>query len=298
MRIYLADFSLDVLLKYHELYPERRLNVLRSFGTPSKDTEGFLRTHRDKIGSLILDSGTWTLNNRKTTGGMKITLEGYKNYAQDFGNYFDFYFNFDSNFTDEGFGTNISNQVYLEDAGLRPVPVIHDIYGDEIPHYIERKYPLVALGSAQITDIYSLQMVVDRLQRAGIQIHLFGNTTFEFLSSLPIYSCDSTSWAKTAAFGEIKYWNPRKTGKNKTDEIHLEEYLNALAKKATEKTISRYPFRKELEEYLDKELGISGDDLYKNKFYQWLVNTHYYVELEERITLIHQQKGFNTDPKW
>lgn len=229
---------------------------------------------------------------------MKITLEGYKNYAQDFGHYFDFYFNFDSNFTDEGFGANLSNQIHLEEAGLHPVPVIHDIYGDEIPYYIDKKYPLVALGSSQITDIYSLEMIVDKLQRAGIQIHLFGNTTFEFLSSLPIYSCDSTAWVKTGAFGEIKYWNPKKGGRNKTDEIYLEEYLNNLDKKKNR--ISAYKYQNDLKEFLHKTFGITVEDLLDSsgKFYQQLVNTHHFAQLEDRINQIHKQKGFNTEPSW
>jgi hypothetical protein len=229
---------------------------------------------------------------------MRITLEGYKNYAQDFGSYFDFYFNFDSNFTDEGFGANLSNQIYLEKAGLHPVPVIHDIYGNEIPYYIERKYPLVALGSSQITDIYSLEMIVDRLQRAGIQIHLFGNSTFEFLFSLPIFSCDSTAWVKTGAFGSIKYWNPKKEGRDKTDDIYLEEYLNNFAK--AKNSISTYKYRNDLKEYLHKTFGITLEDLLgsSGKFYQQLVNTHHFNKLEERINQIHQQKGFNTEVNW
>jgi hypothetical protein len=263
---------------------------------PSKHSEFFLRTHRDKIGSIILDSGTWTLNHKKSDAGIRITLEGYKNYAKAFGHLFEFYFNFDSNFTDEGFGENIFNQIRLEEAGLHPVPVIHDIYEDEIPYYIEKKYPLVALGSAQITDIYSLEMVVDRLQRAGIQIHLFGNTSFDFLSTLPIFSCDSTSWMARSAHGFIRYWNPHNKGLNKTDEIYLEEYLNALDKKKI--TISGYPFRKDLEEFLGKELELTIEDLYRDKFNQWLVNTHYFAELEKRLNEIHRKKGFKTDPKW
>jgi hypothetical protein len=40
---------------------------------------------------------------------------------------------------------------------------------------------------------------------------------------------------------------------------------------------------------LDKSIG---------KFNQWLVNTHYFAGLEDRINQIHRQKGFNTDPKF
>lgn len=296
MKIYLASLSLDILLKYHKLYPQKKLNVLRSFGVPSRENEGFLKTHRQKIDSLILDSGTYTLNNRRSKDGIIVSLEGYKKYALAFGHYFDFIFNFDSNFTEDGFETNIDNQRRLEEAGLHPVPVVHDIYGDEVDYYIEKKYPLVAIGSFQITGIDSLQMVVEKLHRAGIQIHLFGNTNFEFLSLLPIHSCDSTSWAKTAGFGEIKYWNPKKQGMNKTDDIYLEEFMNDLAKKPNR--ISAYKYREDFEEYLGRELGLTLEHLYKGKFYQWLANTHFFAGLEERINAIHQQKAFDTDIKW
>jgi hypothetical protein len=295
MKIYLASLSLEILLKYHELYPQKKLNVLRSFGVPSKENLGFLKTHRQKIDSLILDSGTYTLNNKKSKDGFIVTLEGYKKYALAFGHYFDFIFNFDSKFTEDGFETNIDNQRRLEEAGLHPVPVVHDIYGDEVNHYIEKKYPLVAIGSFQITSIGSLQMVVEKLHRAGIQIHLFGNTSFEFLAPLPIHSCDSTSWAMRSSYGYIRYWNPANKGVNKTDEIYLEEYLNDLSQKKI--TISKYKFRDQLNEYLGRELGLTVEDLYKGKFYQWLVNTHYYTELEERMTELHKQKGFDTEIK-
>ena len=134
MKIYVADLSLDLILKYAQLFPERKINVLRSFGNLGKDERGICITHRDKINSLILDSGTYTLNFAKNPG-LNISVDTYEAYLLAFGQDYDLYFNFDSDFSKNGFTTNNEHQRRLERAGLNPVPVIHDIYGDEVEYY-------------------------------------------------------------------------------------------------------------------------------------------------------------------
>jgi len=64
MKLYHASLSLEVATWYINKFPETRLNVLRSFGLLDRDSYHFCCTKwRDTINSLILDSGTWTLNN-------------------------------------------------------------------------------------------------------------------------------------------------------------------------------------------------------------------------------------------
>lgn len=296
MKLYHASLNVGTLLKYHKLFPDRKLNVLRSFGMLGSEDHAFCVKYRSKVNSLILDSGTFTLNYAKPEASSFITLNNYKNYVQTFKKYYDFYFNFDADFSDDGFETNLYNQKYLESFKLSPTPVIHDIWGPEIDYYIDRKdkYQRVALGSAQIKTEETLDYVMERFEGTGIKIHLFGNTTFEFLVNYPIASVDTAMWARMGGYGFIKYWNPKKDGKDKTDKIYLEEFIDPKGEKKV--TYSNYEFRKDLDEFMSKTLnvtyqglmGVGGAD---NKM---LVNTHYYAQLEDIVNQIHQEKGFNT----
>ena len=54
--------SIEVLKKYRELFPDTKINVLRSFAIRDHDVAVLCKRFRPQIGGLILDSGTWTLN--------------------------------------------------------------------------------------------------------------------------------------------------------------------------------------------------------------------------------------------
>ncbi len=298
MKINHASLITKVLLRYSKLFPDKRLNVLRTFGNLSHEMMDFCKTHRGIIDGLILDSGTWTLNNAVSELKNRITLSNYINYFEMFGNYFDFYFNFDSDFIGDADETNYINQVMLEGRGLTPVPVVHDIEGDEIKHYTDKgceKYPIVAIGSTQMKRVSTLDYVMSQFEGTGIKIHLFGKCKFELLANFPIYSCDTTAWSHRGQYGFIYYWNPNKEGVDKTDKIYMEEYLKVG--KEHKITYSNYEYRYELDKYLFDELGVTESDLLGSdgSFYKQIVNLHYYVQLEEIVNQIHQQKGFNTE---
>jgi hypothetical protein len=281
MRIYQADLSLDLILKYHELFPERKLNVLRSFGRLTSEEKAICLTHRDKLNSVILDSGTYSLNFAQKPI-INITIDSYEAYLRHFGQDYDFYFNFDSDFSQEGFAVNIEHQRRLEKVGLKPVPVVHDIYEEEIQFYIDQGYETVAVALPKNAALIDLYMAIDRLHKAGIRVHLFGTSSYEYIARLPIFSCDSTTWTKAAAFGKILYWNPHKQAIDKTEEIYVEEYLHQDGKKRT--YFSTYEQRQELEIHL-ATLDIKREDLYgaNRHFYKQLINVDYFFRLEEWI---------------
>ena len=58
--------------------------------------------------------------------------------------------------------------------------------------------------------------------------------------------------------------------------------------------IRDYMFRRHLEEYLHRELGLSVGDLMGNQKFlnRALVNIHYFVLLEELINAKHREQGF------
>jgi len=294
MRIYQASLNLRTLLHFYKLFPEIKLNILRSFGQLSNQEYSFHNKHGDKINSMILDSGCFTLNYAKEDVSAKINLPNYGDYALTTINSFDWQFNFDSDFSNNGFPTNLRNLKWLETMGLKPVPVVHDIYGNEISYYISHGYKRVALGSKQIKSNKTLGLVMNKFRRTKTKIHLFGNTKFELLANYPIHSCDTAMWARTGGYGFINYWNPKRKGVNKTDRIYMQEYLNPDKSKRT--TYSKYRYKSDLDEFLWNTFKITYQDIMGSEgaYLKMLVNTFYYVQLERTITKIHELKGFDT----
>ena len=295
MKIFISSISVDIVKRYKKLFPDIKINVLRSFAVLDNDVALLCTRYRQYIGGLILDCGTWTLNQAPSAVAANITVEKYIAYLKTAAKYFDFYFNFDSNFEPEGFEENYVNQLKIESAGFSPVPVVHDIEGKEIQTYIDRNYPRVALGSRQIKTLATLQKVMSKFAGTGIKIHLFGQTSFDLLANAPVHSCDTAMWAREGGWGKIRYWNPLKPGENKTDRIYLEEYIPTDPSEGI--AFSKYPYRREFEEYLWNTFNLEYDDLIgkDRAINKQLVNTHYFVQLERIITDIHKRKGFDTE---
>jgi hypothetical protein len=290
MRLYNASMSLKVVKEYWRIFKEP-INVLLSYALIGSETQGFLVAFRNMIKSIIADSGAWSDAHNK----IKVRIESLISYLQLWGHMFDIYFNLDTDFSDRGFENNIANQIIMEKAGLRPVPVVHNFFDEEIEHYVQSgKYDWLALGSSQSTNIDDLRYAVDRIRRWGnpnIKIHWFGGSKFEWLCKLPIAACDTSSWAKAGSFGHINYWNPHVKSFNKTHRI----YIGGLTKKMGkgEYHFVDYRWRRELEEYLSNTFGYTYGDLcgYDDKFYMQVINTRFYVELERRVNAERATRG-------
>jgi hypothetical protein len=237
---------------------------------------------------LILDSGTWTLNNSATNNGINITREGYADYLRRFGQFFEFYFNYDSNHQPEGFSENIEHQTQLEKRGFNPVPVIHDIYGEEVDYYIKMDYKTIAIGSYQNPTPSELKELVSKLNRYGVSVHLFGCTRYKYLSVCPVFSSDSSSWTQSGSHGVMLFWNKDNHDEDKTDKILLKDYVNQNKKGGI--PIEDYNFGDSFKQYLHDTFRFSLNDLYGLKMYhnRALVNIYYFAEMQARITKIHQ----------
>ena len=118
MKIYNSSISVDIVRKYKKLFPDAKINVLRSFGIRDNDVALLCKRFRPHIGDLILDSGTWTKNQAPSAIAAEITVEKYIAYLRTAAKYFDFYFNFDSNFEPDGFEENYANQLEIEASGF------------------------------------------------------------------------------------------------------------------------------------------------------------------------------------
>ena len=291
MKIYHAELTTEALLQYRKLHPTKPLRALVSYGRQDKHLRNMMFDLRGQIDGLIMDSGTWTLNCNPKKYAEIITFGGYKAYMKILSHKFDFYFNFDADFSKEGFETNFSYQIDLEKEGLNPVPVVHDCYSDEIKTYIDRGHKQIAIGSGELkfAGLDELRHIVHPLYRSGVKVHFLGCTQYKKLAYLPVYSADSTTWTRTGSAGRIFYWNPLKIGYNKLDKIALDD---DVPKNIVH--IRDYMFRRHLEEYLHQELGLSVGDLMGNQKFlnRELVNIHYFVLLEELINAKHREQGF------
>jgi hypothetical protein len=292
MILYQASLSLQVLKKYYEIFKEP-LSVLLSVALIGGETKGFLVDYRYMVHKIVADSGAWSV----AKGASDLTIEKVIAYFKEHGSKFDppGYFNFDTDFSDDGFENNISHQKRMEREGLSPIPVVHNFFDEEIDYYVQSgKYPWLALGSSQTTNFDNLKYAVDRIKTWGnqnIRLHWFGGSRFDWLIRLPIASCDTSSWAKQGANRVINYWNPHNPDLNKADPIYVGGAMGESSKSINH--FVTYPWRKELEEYLRETFGFEYEDLtgYDDVFHMQLVNTRFYAELESRINMERARRG-------
>lgn len=289
---YQASLNLQVFKKFIALFPDMTVNILLSFAMLSWEFTEFLETLRHLIGKIIFDCGAWSLNKAKAPNVKRLTVDNYIRYLKRYGYLFDFYFNFDDDFTSSGVGHNQYNQKLMEDAGLNPVPVVHNIYNNEIDQYIDAGYKIVALGSPQIKTQSDMAHVTRRFDWTGIDLHVLGKSGSDLLAHFPISSSDSAMWARKGGYGDICWLNPKKEGDDKTDEIYLEEYLSV--KYSHKHLYFSYEFKDDLDAYLWHTFGLKYYDLFGegNAPNKMLVNMYYYILMEEEINRMHQRFGF------
>ena len=279
--------DLNVLLRYKKLFPMSDLNILLSYGLCNATYPDFLIKHRDMIGSCMLDSGTWSLNKSERSTEEMISAQSYERYVMAHGNLFSYYLNFDSDFSVQGFGTNLEHQLKLEKAGLKPIPVIHNVLeGEEFDYYLKNrtKYPYVAVGSNQKGKVKTLRHFIQTYYDNDIKVHILGTTRYDLIANIPVYSCDASNWAKIGAYGYVKWWNPSKTTPDKTDRIYLDERIQLGKRKDS---YSAHKYKIEFDVYLNRTFGLSYADLIDNAQNKQLVNLHYCVELEREVNYIH-----------
>lgn len=291
--INVVGVSTKALLDYHSIHPLEKPSILISYARLSRDCGDFIFKHRGLIGNLVLDSGTYSLSSNPKKFAATVTLEGYKSYLQQLGGYFDFYFNFDQDFSRAGFEVNWANQLELEQAGLTPVPVVHDCYSDEIQHYIDHGYGMISIGSGELEKekVEELYRIIEKPYSQGIKIHLLGCTNYSKLAYLPVYSADSATFNQAASRGNLLYWNPRLPDIDKTEKIR---FIYGLPRRLMKNHIDDHPHWDEIEEYLNRNFMYSIDDLKEpgGLSKRLVANLHHYVQLDKRVAAKHRELEF------
>ena len=118
MKLYQSSITFPVINEIEKRFlsklPEKRcLNILTSYGVPTGDEKKIFNSGHN----IICDSGAFSLNFSQGGGGISITYKGYEIYLDKFHHFFEFYFNFDSDFTPQGTSENYRHLKNLEKAG-------------------------------------------------------------------------------------------------------------------------------------------------------------------------------------
>ncbi|BAH74479.1 hypothetical protein [Solidesulfovibrio magneticus] len=298
MRIYQSSMTIRHLREFAKRYPNLMPNILLSYALLANDLPHFMGKNRSLFQSLILDSGVFSLQKPGARQTPEELYPKFKTFAQYNPGAWDLIFNFDLHFGLDSYYKNLEYQIDLEQAGTPVVPVIHNIYNDDADKIIARGLPVhktVAIGQcAGRTTLKNVKPVVMKLHNAGARIHFFGSSEYRLMAKLPIWSCDSSSWAKYPSIGVLLFWNPKNDMRfDKTDKIHFPKYQDA--KTPTGCIYYRdYDYLKDFEEYLGSNLNFTLADMMGEEadLNRAVANMLYYCQLEKKIEEQQRLLGF------
>lgn len=298
MNLYLSSFTTKQLEAFIQLFPGIKLNILVSYGLRNKSIADFLFKYQGNINSLILDSGTFTMNfaQQKATRE-RIDFNGYRAYLRELGHLFDFVFNFDSEFDEYGQAQNDRHMNILLDDGHPVVPVVHTYKDKEVEHYLKQGHPIIALGYSKDKTKANIERCCKLIHDGGAKTHVLGVSTWGKLAHTPVAYCDSSSWIQHSIYGCIQFWNENRVAGSNGDKTDTFRFLDTKVPKKTDKPFyHEYKHQEVFDTWLKDTFGWEDYVLQdvKNKDKRTLVNIHYFVELQKRITEHHAQLGFNT----
>lgn len=132
------------------------------------------------------------------------------------------------------------NQLEMEERGVRPLPCFHAGEDERyLEHYIQN-YEYITLGGMVGSSTKQLMTWLDRIWeryltdstgRPRIKVHGFGITAVPIMEAYPWYSCDSSSWIQTAAFGGITtpQWGPISVSSKSPSRHDKGQHLSTLS---------------------------------------------------------------------
>lgn len=300
--LYLSSLPFSIYAYLQTRLPDWYAKILYSHAVDIPGKENYRELCAQGRIKLQCDSGAFSTNNTKQEEGF---FESYDLHLKMNKQTFTQYFNYDEDFTEHGFYTNLSYQKRLEDHGHKPTPVIHNYtykgYNHEVDYYIHHKdrYSQIALGSLIGSNgIFSrtkddIRPVLQRFYENCVDVHLFASASFSMLWDLPVRSSDATSWAKDVEHNCMNYWNPENPFKDKTETVYFDDYRGSNKRNVIQ--FSNYSYRNDLESFLDSVLGITYEHLHyspRKSFYRQVASCAYYIKLEEEINRSHRLLGF------
>jgi len=183
------------------------------------------------------------------------------------------------------------NQQYMEDNGLRPIPVFH--YGEDfkwLRKYVD-EYEYIGIGG--VAGGITLKQFVESLGdkafeyisqvNPDIKIHGFAVTSLRLMKRYTWTSVDSTTWLKHAAYGNVMV--PKKSNDGKFDysktpmTVSVSDVSLIKASKHPHYSIGfTAPERKIIEEFFELA-GVDSEKLLTDPYERKRVNIYYYEQV-------------------
>lgn len=104
------------------------------------------------------------------------------------------------------------NQLAMERHGVRPLPCFHAGEDERYLEWYVKNYEYITLGGMVGGSTKQLMVWLDRIWdryltdgsgNPRIKVHGFGITSIPLMERYPWWSCDSSSWIQSAAFGSV-----------------------------------------------------------------------------------------------
>ena len=197
------------------------------------------------------------------------------------------------------------NQKYMEDNGLRPIPVFH--YGEDfkwLKKYVD-EYEYIGIGGVA-GGITLKQFVTSLGDKAfkyissinpDIKVHGFAVTSLSLMRRYSWWSVDSTTWLKHAAYGNVMVPKQCSNGKDfdyskNTSLVSVSDISLVKESKHPHYTIAfTGPEIEVIEEYFDM-VGVDPKVLQISSFERNKVNIYYYEQLL-KSKYVHEKKKFS-----
>ena len=173
--------------------------------------ESYIQAIRESHDRVFLDSGAfsaWTL-------GVALDLPKYCRYIQE---------NADIILVEDGVlmasvldgigdpQKTYENQLEMESLGVRPLPCFHVGEDERYLEWYVANYDYITLGGMVGVSTKQLAIWLDRIWekyltdasgKPRLKVHAFGITSLPIMEQYPWWSCDSSSWIQSAAFGSV-----------------------------------------------------------------------------------------------
>ena len=225
------------------------------------DVDAFVANASAVQSHLFIDSGGFSAFSK----GVQINLDDYIEFIKRYEDAIDDYANLD---VIGDHKASMRNQQYMEDAGMKPIPVFH--WGsklEDLKAMVER-YDRIALGglvphARKKSRLFRWLDSCFSIIRNNAKVHGFGMSGLPVLLRYPWFSCDSTSWLGGTMRATIVYF----------ENGDLRTVSTKIKKHANHKSI-------DLTDQADK------------RWYQRVVhNAREYQKMEQYVTEVWRQRG-------
>jgi len=191
-------------------------NILESFHYVGK--QKFVDAMREDAVHVFLDSGAFSAH----TLGVELSVKEYCEYIQRNTDIIRVEDGIQIASVLDGIGDPLQtyrNQLEMEARGVKPLPCFHAGEDERYLEWYIQNYEYITLGGLVGSSTKQLMVWLDRIWgrylvdgsgRPRIKVHGFGITSIPIMEAFPWWSCDSSSWIQSAAFGGIvtPQWGP------------------------------------------------------------------------------------------